>query len=154
MLDDFYGSIREGLMEKLGAVLFQLPGRTAFNEDRLQRIIQSMKPEFTNVVEFRHESWWNEHVFNSLAKQSIAFCGQSHPALPDVVVPNTKVMYYRFHGVPGLYKSQYEISKIRDVIEQILRPGSVQQAYIYFNNTMGMAGINNARQAQEFTARI
>ncbi len=37
----------------------------------------------------------------------------SHPELPDDVVQNTKTVYYRFHGVPHLYKSKYNIETLQ-----------------------------------------
>src|ERR1700760_568766 len=33
LLNDFYSSVREGLKEKLGAVLFQLPARVVYSEE-------------------------------------------------------------------------------------------------------------------------
>jgi uncharacterized protein YecE (DUF72 family) len=39
VLSDFYGSVNEGLQEKLGPVLFQFPPRLACNEERLERIL-------------------------------------------------------------------------------------------------------------------
>ena len=38
MLEDFYGTIRLGLKEKLGAVLFQLPPQATFSLEYLQTI--------------------------------------------------------------------------------------------------------------------
>ena len=146
MLGDFYGSIYLGLKEKLGCVLFQFPERLLFNEERLDRIVRSLDPSFTNVVEFRHPSWWNVNVFETLKKYSIVFCGQSHPNLPEEVVTNDAIVYYRFHGSPVLYKSQYQKKKIHDVVDQIRQAENTNQVYIYFNNTMGVAAIRNAHQ--------
>ena len=146
MLGDFYATSREGLREKLACVLFQLPERFTFTEERLGKIIKSVDNSFTNVVEFRHESWWQQPVYETLARHSIVFCGQSHPKLPDNVVHNQSIIYYRFHGVPTLYLSQYQQKKLQSIIDQMFEADPLKQVYIYFNNTMGMAGIRNARQ--------
>ncbi|MGI8951335.1 MAG: DUF72 domain-containing protein [Chitinophagaceae bacterium] len=143
LLDDFYGTIREGLREKLGAVLFQLPAKNIYSEEFLQRIIESMNKSFLNVVEFRNASWWNKKVYNELAKNNIVFCSISHPDLADEVVINTPFVYYRFHGAPKLYYSQYDDIILQKVADAILK-NNVQEAYIYFNNTATMAAINNA----------
>ena len=37
LLDDFYSTIREGLKEKLGTVLFQLPAKIIYSEELLLR---------------------------------------------------------------------------------------------------------------------
>ncbi|WP_375436282.1 DUF72 domain-containing protein [uncultured Hymenobacter sp.] len=152
LLADFYGTVQEGLIEKLGPVLFQLPPRMAYSDDRLQRILDSLDPAFHNVLEFRHPSWWEGHVYQELARRGVAFCGQSHPQLPDEVVANSNVLYYRFHGVPELYKSPYNEEQLRQVTTQIEAAHQVQEAYLYFNNDIDASAIGNARQMQELVS--
>ena len=110
MISDFYNTIEEGLKEKLGTVLFQMPPRFDYTEERLEKIINSLDTSFDNVVEFRHNSWWNATVYNELAKNKISFCGMSHPDLPADIIQNTLVLYYRMHGVPNLCQSPYKVS--------------------------------------------
>src|SRR5262245_50088048 len=50
LLLDFYSTIRTGLQEKLGAVLFQLPAQVTYSDEFLQRIINQLDPSFTNVI--------------------------------------------------------------------------------------------------------
>jgi uncharacterized protein YecE (DUF72 family) len=149
LLADFYGTVQEGLREKLGPVLFQLPPRLAYSEDRLHKILDSLDPAFRNVLEFRHPSWWEGHVYQELARHSVAFCGQSHPHLPDEVVANACLLYYRFHGTPELYKSPYSEDYLRRVATQIQEATHVQEAYLYFNNDIDASAIGNARQFGE-----
>jgi len=54
-------------------------------------------------------------------------------------------MYYRFHGVPKLYYSEYD-GDIIDSFATKLKKSNVDKAYIYFNNTAGMGAINNAER--------
>ncbi len=147
----YYSTIIEGLKEKLGAVLFQLPPRAAYSEEKLDRIIETMDPSFPNVVEFRHESWWNQSVYDKLAKHKITFCGISHPTLPEEVVANTRLLYYRFHGRPELYKSKYTPGELQQVVIDIKQASHVGKAFIYFNNDIGGSAIDNARQMQAYT---
>ncbi len=149
LLSDFYGTVAEGLKEKLGCVLFQLPPRYNFTIERLQNIIFSLDKTYNNVVEFRHESWWNAQVYEELAKNKITFCGMSHPLLPDEIIQNTSTIYYRMHGVPELYKSLYSIAALKKIIKQIEGSGSIKKAYIYFNNDIGGSAITNAKQMIE-----
>lgn len=150
MLGDFYASVYEGLGGKLGCVLFQLPKRLLYSEEVLNRIIESLNPTFDNVIEFRDESWWNKKVYTALKKHKISFCGISHPTLMDDVVKNTSILYYRFHGVPVLYKSEYKKSFIKQITEEVKSCGRFNEAYIYFNNTWGTGAIANAGQMQNF----
>jgi len=150
MLGDFYASIYEGLHNKLGCVLFQLPSRVAYSDEMLERIIETLDPSFDNVVEFRDVTWWNEKVYKRLKKYKISFCGISHAKLPDEVKKNTPILYYRFHGVPTLYKSEYDIDFVKKIAGDIKAAGKINDAYVYFNNTWGTGGINNARQMQTY----
>jgi uncharacterized protein YecE (DUF72 family) len=150
LLSDFYGTIREGLKEKLACVLFQLPPQAVYSEERLQRIIESMDPSFINVVEFRDPGWWNSHVYTQFARHNIVFCGINHPTLPQEAIINNPVVYYRFHGVPRLYHSAYKQQTLQKLADEIKSNDRVKQACIYFNNTAEVSAINNARQLQEY----
>jgi uncharacterized protein YecE (DUF72 family) len=145
LLRDFYGTIGEGLKEKLGFVLFQLPPQLVYSEAMLQRIAGSLDGSFANTVEFRHDSWWRPEVYQQLAQHHVSFCGISHPRLPDQVIINTPAVYYRFHGVPDLYRSAYSSSQLEETVLQLLTNKTVVSAHIYFNNTAGPAAIDNAR---------
>lgn len=143
-ITDFYETSNNGLKEKLGPVLFQLPGRLAYNEERLERIINSLNPSFNNVLEFRHESWWREDVYKALAEQNITFCGMSHPSLPDDVVVNTSTVYYRFHGVPDLYRSAYSKESLQEIVSIVKSDKHIKTGWFYFNNDFDAVGVRNA----------
>ncbi|MEP6615929.1 MAG: DUF72 domain-containing protein, partial [Ginsengibacter sp.] len=140
LLGDFYASVYEGLSDKLGPVLFQLPSRLKYSKEILDRIIENLDPSFDNVVEFRDSSWWTQSVYNILRKNKISFTGISHPSLPDAVIKNNSILYYRFHGIPVLYKSEYNESYIQKITEEIRASGKFNEAYVYFNNTWGHGG--------------
>jgi len=148
MLGDFYGLLKEGMKEKMGAVLFQLPGQFAYSTEKLHKIIAQLDYSFTNVIEFRNEGWWRKDVMQLLKKNNIGFCGVSFPKLPDDAVINTTMPYYRFHGVPKLFYSQYSKAFVKKIYEQLATKKSAKTIYVYFNNTATQAAINNARYLQ------
>jgi uncharacterized protein YecE (DUF72 family) len=151
MLEDFYGLLKEGLKEKLGSVLFQMPPQFKYSEENLERVLTSADPGFINTVEFRDESWWRSDVKKALTKNSIAFCGVSFPKISfDDAEINTSFCYYRFHGVPKLFYSEYEESFVKKIIEQVASAKKLKTAYIYFNNTASVAALHNAKFAQQF----
>jgi uncharacterized protein YecE (DUF72 family) len=154
MVDDFYGTVQEGLKEKLGCVLFQMPPRMVYKEEKLEQIIDNLDLSLKNVLEFRHESWWNAEVYNKLSKHNITFCGMSHPQLPENVVQNTKVLYFRFHGVPHLYSSPYELSRLITIANEIEENTKTKEAYIYFNNDIGGSAIKNAKEMEEYVLKF
>ena len=151
LLNDFYSLAREGLKEKLGCILFQLPPKMSFSLDLIQNIIRQTNMFFKNVIEFRHITWWRKDVINLLKEQNIIFCGVSYPGLINDVMSHTPVSYYRFHGVPKLYYSLYENSFLQKVIDGI-KAGPSSEAYIYFNNTATGAAIENAKWVEKYLA--
>lgn len=143
-MDEFYGVLRDGLKEKLGCVLFQLPPRLTFSDELLDNIIANTNTGFTNAIEFRNATWWNKKVYDKLAEHNITFCGVSYPKLPDDVIVNTSTNYYRLHGVPKLYYEQYDDPFLESVANRISKSRKIKEAYVYFNNTASVAAIHNA----------
>jgi uncharacterized protein YecE (DUF72 family) len=154
LLADFYGSVREALKEKLGPVLFQLPPQNTYSEKQLGLILENIDLSFTNVLEFRHSSWWRDDVLQLLSRKQISFCGMSYPGLPDDAIANCDTVYYRFHGVPDLYRSSYSHDQLRKIGRQIARQEGVRTAFIYFNNTASVAAIENARYLEKFVGKL
>lgn len=149
LVHDFYAIIKEGLKEKLGTVLFQLPAKIVYSKELLQRILQNLDDTFNNVIEFRHESWWNQSLLAELSKHNINFCGISIKNLPAKIIANTSIIYYRFHGIKKLYFSEYPKQIIKKFTDELKEIAPNKTAYIFFNNTATMAAINNARQLQK-----
>src|SRR4029079_15493841 len=119
LLQDFYNTIEEGLKEKLGVVLIQLPPRYEYSIEKLENILCQLNTKFSNAIEFRDKSWWKKSVYKKLKDHNVIFTGISHPSLPDEPVINGSTVYYRLHGVPKLYYSAYPESKLREIAEQI-----------------------------------
>ncbi|RAK63831.1 DUF72 domain-containing protein [Hymenobacter edaphi] len=148
LLTDFYDTVQQGLQEKLGPVLFQLPPRAAYSPERFARILDALHPGFTNVLEFRHPSWWQEPVYAALRERGVTFCGQSHPALPDALIATAPTVYYRLHGVPQLYQSPYDEAFLRGVKTAADAAPGARQVFVYFNNDIDASASHNARQMQ------
>jgi uncharacterized protein YecE (DUF72 family) len=151
---EFYDSVLTGLKEKLGTVLFQLHPGITFSDGTMERILETLNPAFCNVLEFRHESWWNKSAIKSLKKHGISFCSISYPHLPDHVIKSAGVIYYRFHGVPKLYLSSYSDSKLSEIAESIGKFRRVSDVYCYFNNDIEVAAVFNAKKLQAITESI
>lgn len=150
-LNSFYEVINDGLKEKLGCVLFQMPPSFSFTEDRLELVLSGLRKGFNNVFEARHISWWDAGVLQKFREQHITFSGISYPSdLPENVIQDIDPVYYRFHGKPVLYKSEYSYNELKDFADRI--KDSSKQVYVYFNNTWGGAALKNSRQLIEITA--
>lgn len=143
-LQRFYDTVYSGLSDKLGSILFQLHPGMHYSEESLERILGTLQNDFTNVVEFRHASWWRDDVLKALKHQGVVFCSISYPGLPEDIYQTAPVIYYRFHGIPKLYYSDYDTDTLSEVHKAIHTFKHVKEAYVYFNNTAQGHAVNNA----------
>jgi uncharacterized protein YecE (DUF72 family) len=150
LLDDFYLTVGDGLKEKLGTILFQLPPKYGYDPEKLELIISQLNNRFLHAIEFRDISWWNKKVQKKLQEAGIIFTGISHPTLPGDVVINNETVYYRFHGVPKLYYSSYGNNFLKKIADKIGRDKKVKDVYLYFNNTADVAAIENANWIKKY----
>lgn len=149
LINDLYVACKEGLGDKLGCVLFQLPPGIQYSDEMLTLIISSLKPGFKNVVEFRHQSWWNEEVCKELARNDIFFCSVSHPQMPATIISGGPGIYLRLHGTPRMFYSDYSPAYLEELIDTMSEKAAGKEVYVYFNNTAGTAGILNAVYLQQ-----
>jgi uncharacterized protein YecE (DUF72 family) len=145
-IDDFYAACQQGLKDKLGCILFQLPPSIVFSDEKLLQITDSLNPNFKNVIEFRHISWWTQRVYDVLQDKKIVFCSVSHPTLPPTILTNMETTYVRLHGTPDMFYSNYSTEQLQELHDTLVKQPNLKEAYIYFNNTASTAGILNAQQ--------
>ena len=147
-IKEFYNVVQQGLEEKLGCILFQLPPKMQYSEETLHTIVQHMDPFIKNVIEFRHISWWRQEVIDALDDLNISFSGVSYPGLINKPIINNPLVYYRFHGVPKLYHTPYDEHFLSDIVEKIKNHPETETAYLFFNNTASGAALTNAKYLQ------
>lgn len=140
----FCEHIHSHLKEKLSGFLYQFPPSFRKSQENIDYIINNIDHQYLNVIEFRHESWWDVKIFSMLKENNIVFSGVSFPGnLPeDVIINHHDILYYRLHGKPVLYKSEYSHEFLENLAEAITK--SQHKAFIFFNNTWGTSAIKNA----------
>ncbi len=140
----FCNHIQNSLKDKLSGFLYQLPPSFTNTVENTERIINNLDPRFLNVIEFRHSSWWQKEIFDLLKQYDIVFSGVSFPGnLPeDLIINHPEILYYRLHGKPVLYKSEYSNDFMDALAEKI--KNTTQTSFIFFNNTWGTAAIKNS----------
>lgn len=141
---EFCRHIAEHLKEKLSGFLYQFPPSFKNTPENLELILNNLDFGYVNTIEFRHRSWWQENIFTVLKEHRIIFSGVSFPGdLPEDIINNhPETLYYRLHGKPVLYKSEYSHHFLDHLAEEILK--TEKKVFIFFNNTWGTAAINNA----------
>jgi uncharacterized protein YecE (DUF72 family) len=113
-------------------------------------------------VEFRHDSWAEEEVFQSLADQGMGYCSVDEPSLRGLMPPVARLTadtaYVRFHGRNARnwwgrgeekgdrYDYDYRreelaewLGKIRELAER------AKKTYVFFNNCHAGQAARNAR---------
>jgi uncharacterized protein YecE (DUF72 family) len=139
------------LSDKLGPLLYQLPPNMKRNDERLEIFLAVLPRQYRHVFEFRHESWFDDVVFDILKKYNAGFCVFDMPDLTSPVVYTADFAYVRFHGSTGLYWSDYSDKELAGWAKKITKLGEKPKAvYIYFNNDAGGYAINNARTLAKF----
>ena len=61
----------EVLGDKLGAILFQLPPNLRCDLERLKKFIKLLPEGTPAVMEFRHESWMTDEVFDVMRSKNV-----------------------------------------------------------------------------------
>lgn len=142
-LAEFYKACEAGLKDKLACVLFQLPPSFHYTPERLDLILASVNPDFSNAIEFRNASWWTESVYQAFRQHKLIFSSVNYPKLPTEIIATTQTAYVRMHGNPRLFYSEYSKEELDAVMGQ-LAAHKFKQVFVYFNNTASTAGILNA----------
>lgn len=138
------------LKEKLGAVLWQLPPRFKFQNERLEEfcVLLSTLPRakrFRHSFEFRDESWLCPEAFRTLEEFNFAFCIAHGSGLPFTERVTSNFVYLRLHGGEVLYGSNYSDQELNGWAEKIggwAEKG--KDVFVYFNNDAYGFAIKNA----------
>lgn len=135
------------LDDKLGPILYQLPPNLHLDEERLTDFLNLLPGDMQHVIEFRHQSWHCDDIFELLREKHVTFC---HVSLPDFPCPfpvTGPMVYLRMHGVGVKYSGSYGEEQLRDLggrVDHFLQQGL--DAYIYFNNDACAYAVENAWQ--------
>lgn len=132
-INGFY-KIIEALEDKLACILFQIPPQESRNIDFLKNVLKQLDPSKTNVIEFRHPSWFEDEVYDLLRDFNVEFCSVSTSGLPEELVVILDTVYIRFHG-KGTERYHYLYSKEEmDGWGKKIKKSSSKKVFCYFNN--------------------
>lgn len=139
--------------ENKGCLLIQFPASITIQFiDQVAAILEEVlqkDPQHTwqTAVEFRHNSWYNDRVYQLLNRYRASPVLHDMPASALSDLPaNASFVNLRFHGIKGDYRGSYESAHLQQYAIKIrswLQEG--RQVYAYFNNTIGNA-FENAQE--------
>lgn len=140
----FYSQI-EHFKSKLGPILFQLPPSFKVNKERLIAFLQFLNNDYQHIFEFRHESWFNDEIYDLLAKHHVALCItdlNGHLSPEEVTSHFT---YIRLHGPHQSYQGSYGSSQLKTWKKKIEQWAQTTSVYCYFDNDEKGYAIQDAK---------
>lgn len=138
----YFYILADSLGDKLGCILFQLPPSLTLDMDLLKEFLQTLTPYYRNVIEFRHESWYREEVYQLLKANNAIFCTVSSTKAPKTVIETTKTCYFRFHGLTGGYRYSYPEQEL-EWWAKTIKETDAEDCYVYFNNDYHAHAVHN-----------
>lgn len=137
------------MKKKLSCILWQLPPNLHRNDEKLINFCEALNRNNKNVIEFRHDSWFDPEVYDILKKYEITFCSLSSPEFSEEMIVTSPIGYVRFHGKgKNWYDYYYSMDELREWHQKITISG-VREVYVYFNNDIGANAPENARQLRD-----
>jgi uncharacterized protein YecE (DUF72 family) len=137
-----------GLGDKLAVVLIQFPPSLALEPDVAAPFLKAAAAALPAqlVLEPRHPSWFVESADSLLAAQHVARVAADPSLVPEAAVPGGRpgFAYFRLHGSPHIYRSNYEAKAIGGHADLALRAAERAETWVIYDNTTSGAATGNA----------
>ena len=144
----YFTILADSLEEKLGCLLFQLPPQIKKDLNLLDGFLETLSAGYKNVIEFRHESWYDEVVVDKLRAAGVTFCTVSSVQVPAAMMESSDVAYFRFHGLTGGYRHRYSDEELARWAGTIGR-AKARDRFVYFNNDYEAHAVDNCLKLAE-----
>ena len=136
----------KALNHRLGPLLFQLPPNFKKDLPRLETFLGLLDDGPRVVLEFRHESWFGEDVYECLRTHSCALCVADAEDLPPAELINTAGW-----GYVRLRRTDYTTESLRAWLNRV-RAQQWSEVYILFRHEDTGAGPAFASQLLDLIA--
>lgn len=137
-----------GLGSRLGPLLVQLPPSFAFEAKVALRFFTLLRALHDGPVacEPRHATWFAQDADRLLVDHRIARVAADPAIVPEAARPGGHggLAYYRLHGAPRRYWSQYPEERVREWAAELHALPARTQAWCIFDNTAGSGAVPNA----------
>ncbi len=152
----FFENVRP-LGDKLGPVLVQLPPKLEFEEGTAREFFETLRELHAGhvVVEARNASWFVPSVGRMLKEFEVARAMADPPAgSPLAGEPGgwTGLRYFRLHGSPRKYWSDYDAKFLRGIAAAV-KSGRSAETWVVFDNTAGSHALGNALTLRKLLAK-
>jgi uncharacterized protein YecE (DUF72 family) len=140
----------DGLAEKIGPILFQLPPSMKMDLDKLGNFVGELPRGFRFAFEFRNSSWFDSPVYSLLSDHGAAFCISELDKTISPMEVTADFVYVRLHGPSGPYKGRYSQEALKTWHEKFETwAHNSRDVYCYFDNDESGFAALNAREMLE-----
>jgi uncharacterized protein YecE (DUF72 family) len=115
------------LGEQLGPTLFQLPPNMKKDLPRLQAFLAALPPKRRAAMEFRHETWFSEDVYEALRESGVALCVAQSDDFECPFVATAPYGYLR------LRRKDYSKPELADWCKRV-RDAGWAEAFVFFKH--------------------
>jgi uncharacterized protein YecE (DUF72 family) len=123
----YFLRVSSALAERLGPTLFQLPPNMKKDLPRLEEFLGLLPKRWRATFEFRHQSWFDDAVYQALKARNAALCIADGEDLETPLVTTADWGYVRLHR-PS-YDSPALTSWAKRLREQVW-----SEAYVFFKH--------------------
>ncbi len=124
----FFG-VAQGLEDKLGPILFQLPPSFKKDAGVLSAFLEELPDGVRPAFEFRHQSWFDDEIFENLRRHNAALCIAESA---DLSTPNEATANF---GYLRLRREDYGAADIARWSEMLRSNASKwTDAFVYFKH--------------------
>jgi uncharacterized protein YecE (DUF72 family) len=113
---------------KLGPILIQTPPNLKADLDLLRTFAQLLPQAYRFAFEFRHESWFNEAVYEVLRSKSAALCWAESEKIVVPKVATADFLYYRFR------EPEYSTPDLQKVAEELKSQSAEREVFAFFKH--------------------
>jgi uncharacterized protein YecE (DUF72 family) len=128
---DFLLTSTAVLGSRLGPILFQLPPNLQKDITRFRGFLGLLPADRRFVFEFRHDSWFDEEVYDAMRERDVALCVAENPDFKCPVVSTASWGYLRLHRLD--YDEAALVEWAKCVAGQPWK-----EAYVYFKHDEGV----------------
>ncbi len=151
---DRFLSEASGLGGKLAVLLFQFPPRFAFDAKTARDFLMELRARHDGPVAFepRHATWFVPRAEDLLSEHAIARVAADPAVVPAAAEAGGSpgLQYFRLHGSPRVYWSDYSAERIARYGEKLRRAAAQgRTAWCIFDNTAAAAATGNALALQQ-----
>jgi uncharacterized protein YecE (DUF72 family) len=140
---EYFCKVVSGLGNRLGPVLFQLPPTFKKDADCLSSFLREF-PDMRAAFEFRHDSWFDDEIFDLLKSRNISLCIAD---TDDLATPKRITADYGYLRLRRVDYNETDVKRWSDFVAE--QKSTWKDAFVYFKHEESGTGPKLAKQMMD-----